>query len=291
MDGFETAALIRARPSSAAHADHLRHGLRRRRVRAARGYSLGAVDYIMTPVDPQVLKTKVTVFVELFRKNEQLKRQAASLEAYAAHLQRLAAASVRDPRGARRSTSCSRPRPTVRSRWSGAEQVAMSVALPASAPFSRMAEEAAGRHELRRPGATRLAALELHALARASTQPAPDVVRGGRGPCWTSHLRMPSAFLPLRGWLAAPLTATDGRPIGWLQLSDKSGGEFSAEDELLLVQLAQMASIAAENIFFSEAREANRLKDQFLATLSHELRTPLQAILTWARMLRDEGAR
>jgi CheY-like chemotaxis protein len=50
-----------------------------------------------------------------------------------------------------------------------------------------------------------------------------------------------------------------------------------------------MASIAAENIFFDEAREANRLKDQFLATLSHELRTPLQTILTWSCMLRQEG--
>ena len=79
-------------------------------------------------------------------------------------------------------------------------------------------------------------------------------------------------------------------PLGWLQLSDKQDGEFGPEDELLLVQLAQMASIAAENIFFDEAREANRLKDQFLATLSHELRTPLQTILTWACLLREEPA-
>src|SRR5262249_27392795 len=43
---------------------------------ATRGYSLGAVDYILSPVIPDVLRTKVGVFVDLYRKNEQVKRQA-----------------------------------------------------------------------------------------------------------------------------------------------------------------------------------------------------------------------
>ena len=52
---------------------------------------------------------------------------------------------------------------------------------------------------------------------------------------------------PLRGWLAAPLVGRDGRNIGLIQLSDKYEGEFTAEDEAILVQLAQMASVAIEN--------------------------------------------
>ncbi len=40
---------------------------------------------------------------------------------------------------------------------------------------------------------------------------------------------------------------------------------------------------------YSQASEANRAKDEFLATLSHELRTPLNAVLGWARMLRSGG--
>ena len=48
-----------------------------------------------------------------------------------------------------------------------------------------------------------------------------------------------------------------------------------------------MASIAIENVLYSEAREANRLKDEFLTTPSHELRTPLTAILGWTRILRS----
>ncbi|UFP95640.1 ATP-binding protein [Gloeobacter morelensis] len=104
----------------------------------------------------------------------------------------------------------------------------------------------------------------------------------------------------LRGWLAAPLVGRDGRNIGLIQLSDKHEGDFSEEDEAIAVQLAQLASVAIENtrLFEAEqaakvdAEEANRLKDEFLATLSHELRSPLTAILGWTRLLRqtDLGA-
>jgi signal transduction histidine kinase/CheY-like chemotaxis protein len=116
----------------------------------------------------------------------------------------------------------------------------------------------------------------------------PGGIRMSRGELDLAHPMEPGS-LPLHGWLVAALSASDGRAMGWLQLSDKQDGEFGPEDELLVVQLAHMASIAAENIFFDEAREANRLKDQFLATLSHELRTPLQTILSWACMLSEDG--
>ena len=77
MDGFETAALIRKRASSertpiifitSFYSDNDTH--------MARGYSLGAVDYILAPVVPEVLRAKVSVFVDLFKKTEQIKGQA-----------------------------------------------------------------------------------------------------------------------------------------------------------------------------------------------------------------------
>ena len=51
---------------------------------------------------------------------------------------------------------------------------------------------------------------------------------------------------PVRGWLAASLTALDGRDLGLVQLFDKQDGDFSELDEAVLVQLAQMASAAVE---------------------------------------------
>ncbi|WP_084735940.1 PAS domain-containing protein [Cystobacter ferrugineus] len=53
---------------------------------------------------------------------------------------------------------------------------------------------------------------------------------------------------PLRGWLAVPLVGRDGQNLGLIQLSDKmDGGDFSADDEAVVVQLAQYTSSALEN--------------------------------------------
>jgi hypothetical protein len=51
---------------------------------------------------------------------------------------------------------------------------------------------------------------------------------------------------PLRGWLAASLTALDGTELGAVQLFDKREGVFSADDEAVILHLAQMASAAIE---------------------------------------------
>ena len=101
-----------------------------------------------------------------------------------------------------------------------------------------------------------------------------------------ARLEVDDATPSRRGWLAAPLTQADGSNMGCIELSDKTAGDFTSDDEAILVQLAQLASIAIRNCLEAEAREANRLKDEFLATLSHELRTPLNAILGWTQMLR-----
>jgi signal transduction histidine kinase/DNA-binding response OmpR family regulator len=285
MDGFETAQLIRQRKRSrttpiifltaAGDEFHLE-----------KSYSLGAVDYILTPVVPDVLKTKVKVFVDLFRSTEQVRRQAESLKHHAAQLHKLADASLaihaslsldttlqaitdaaRDIAGAHQSM-------TMAALGQSAEHAHTAISLSAKYPPgpalpSLPTEQALYQFASSRNGTLRMTQTELE------THPA-----------WSGTLGGAEQMPPMRGFLSAPLRGASGRTIGLIQLSEKTDGDFTYEDESLLAELANVGSIAIQKCLHAEALEANRLKDEFLGTLSHELRTPLNAILGWARLMR-----
>jgi signal transduction histidine kinase len=91
---------------------------------------------------------------------------------------------------------------------------------------------------------------------------------------------------PSRSWLAAPLVDRAGERIGLLHVCDTASGEFSENDEAILVQLAQMASIAIENAWLYEsARDAIKARDDMIAIVSHDLRNPLNTIMMGAAMI------
>jgi CheY-like chemotaxis protein len=79
MDGFETAAHIKRRERTRDIPIIFLTAINREPQHAFRGYSTGAVDYLAKPFDPWVLRAKVAVFVDLHRKNRQLRRQAELL--------------------------------------------------------------------------------------------------------------------------------------------------------------------------------------------------------------------
>ena len=282
MDGFETASLIRQRRTTqdtpiifvTAFADEMH---------MARGYSLGAVDYILAPVIPDVLRTKVRVLVDLYRQRRQLEAQALVLQRRAGQLQKLAAASLAI-NSARSLPALMRivadsARDTI-----GSEQSVM-VLFPGVVGSAQRGEEVASISS-KYADAGRLPQLDavLQTSIAMATEPVlltedqfrvhPDFQAFSAGD-----------WYPLRGLLAAPLAAA-ARSLGMIYLSDRTAGDFSDDDQAILTQLAQMASIAIENALYAEEREANRLKEEFLATLSHELRTPLNAILGWTQLLR-----
>jgi signal transduction histidine kinase len=80
MDGFETAQLIRQRPRSELTPLIFVTALDQAETDMGRGYNLGAVDFVFAPVVPAILRAKVTVFVELYRAQQELRRYRTQLE-------------------------------------------------------------------------------------------------------------------------------------------------------------------------------------------------------------------
>ena len=95
---------------------------------------------------------------------------------------------------------------------------------------------------------------------------------------------------PPRVWLAAPLVGRGGKNLGLIHVCDKDDGDFSENEQAVLVQLAHIASVAIENArLYGELLAQDRRKDEFLALLAHELRNPLAPLRNGLQVLRLAG--
>jgi PAS domain S-box-containing protein len=105
IDGFQLAAMIRNHPRFEKTALIFISAILLTDVDRLRGYEMGAVDYVPVPVIPEVLRAKVKVFVELYRKTRQLEQLNRELEARVAERTAALAASTRQLRQSERLRS------------------------------------------------------------------------------------------------------------------------------------------------------------------------------------------
>jgi PAS domain S-box-containing protein len=103
MDGYETAALIRSRKRTARTPIVFLTAIFRDEAHVFQAYSAGAVDVVFKPVDPFILKSKVTVLVDLYLKTEEVKRQAAYQQYLLDEHARLQAEKTQTERALRRT--------------------------------------------------------------------------------------------------------------------------------------------------------------------------------------------
>jgi PAS domain S-box-containing protein len=262
MNGFELATLIKSHPRLAYVPIIFVTALSREATHIGKGYAHGAVDYLLKPFDPEILRAKVNVFMELHRRQETIQEQARLIHEHELReLERRSDERFRD--------------------------LTESVPLPVWGVRSNGVVYTSNRAWTEYSG---LAAEQTGVLLESPTIHPEDVdrvrARWSKGNSDELPFDVECRLLRRRDreyrWhLLRGVPEHNGRALyaSWIvTATDIHEQKMAEEQRTRLLESEQHAREAAE--------AANRMKDEFLANVSHELRTPLNAILGWARMLR-----
>ena len=304
IDGMETASLIRKYKKRAhAHTPIIFITAYADELQTAEGYALGAVDYILSPVLPEVLRSKVKVFVDLFQMQQRTRLMAEERVALA----RAEAARSAAEEASRRFeflAHASRELGASLDPQAGMERL-LNLVVPSTAQMGIVmledrTEKEKGRRYLASVGGRWPREDDIPPVFRI---PLERVLREGE--VVQRRLGVPepadahcAEAGPVVCILAVPLRIGE-RTTGALLLARSSS--FGADDIELLLELAARGAIALENaaLYYNlqreivrsraaeeELQDTNRRKDEFLAMLSHELRNPLAPIRNAVEVIR-----
>jgi len=305
IDGFETASLLRQYKRSVdtpiifitSYADE---------IQTERGYSMGAVDYIQSPVVPHILRSKVRVFVRLFALQRQIRRQANADVAIAAAEAARRVAEANDRRSALLAG--------VSHALSGSLDFDITIRAFIQQLLPRLASSALvlpvdgdvvgqsavlavdGGEPIVTPvlrlDATIAAALYTVVSDRRRLALPSDALAALQSSCGRADTPFVAALvLPLlngarlHGALLVAATREDQR-ADWSILDDLAARVASALENARLYGNLQ-TEIVERRAAEAELQEEARRKDEFLAMLSHELRNPLAPIRTALEVIRQ----
>jgi signal transduction histidine kinase/DNA-binding response OmpR family regulator len=308
MDGLETAAYIRRRPRTA-HTPIIFVTAYSDAVHTTQGYSLGAVDYILTPVVPEVLRTKVNVFVQLQRMTRQVQRQAAQRVALAQEQAARAAAEEATSRFSflvdlsdRLDESldlASRTRGLARFLVPQLGELAALVQLNERGRVVRT--EIAWADAGAKDGIASLAVERIddsridHAVQQVmSGRPASFEEPGGdRSALEIKPLADDGPRVLELGFTVSSLGAfalrARGRMQGVLLIALRTGRRFDDASWWFANAAATRAAVMVDNsLLYEQVVEADARKNEFLAMLAHELRNPLAPIRNAVAILRAD---
>lgn len=266
MDGFETATIIKQREKSKnipiifmtanSKADHY----------VSIGYSVGAVDYVLKPFDPYVLKSKVGVFVDLYKKNILIREQAEALrEGERREQMRVLRELENEGRRRYQNLADAIPQVVFRAKPDGAIEY-----------FNQFWQRYTGYSQEQSVGFEWKKAIHPGDL---------EVI----GECWETNQKNQAGFEcesriqqgstgNYRWHLlrVVPEFGNLGELISWIGVATDIHDHKLTQQELLHAK--RMADAASET------------KSNFLANMSHEIRTPLGIILGFSELLNDSTA-
>lgn len=258
MDGFETATLIRSRGRSRQTPIIFLTAFSTSDQMLFQGYALGAVDYLLKPIDSNILVSKVAVFVELFKKTQAVQNQAAQLVAINAEL-----------RQSEERFRC----------------------LSTCSPVGIFETDTAGYCKYTNPRYQTICGLSAAASVQSRWLESVHPEDRDRAiATWSKYIQQGGDYSEefqfqttddSRRWVqvrSAPMVSQQGKLLGYVGTLEDITARKQAEEI--------RAQVIQEQTARKEAEAINRMKDEFLAVLSHELRTPLTAMLGWSKILR-----